>query len=281
MVNIRNIIFSIGTVFLTSCSSMDNRQSISFRPAIDAEYEYKIENSDEVRQEIDRNENSTRVIVRCTAQLLYKIMQKSDAGYVVSVKFISSEIENISAASNLPGHDSTYFHKNINSLDSTVFKLNLFLDGRIEKLDGYQDYLKKVSKSHEKEYSEKYFLDIFSRISQILPKDSVFVGSSWRNRAVHDNGIEYLTNDYKVEKKDRGRAFISISSEVKQEIVARNTTLLMSGLERGKIEIEDKTGMPIKSSRTLELKGSSNVGGVKILQYSLKTSKLIGTRIEN
>src|SRR5258708_14142921 len=175
--NVRSLFLCIGIAFLSLCSCMDtsffnNRHVVSFNPAVDAEYKYEIEDADEVIQEIDKNENRTRLITRNKVELLYKILQRSNNGYVVSVNFLSCEIENTSGVSpvtEVHENDSTYFHKSINSLKGMPFELTLPLDGQINKVSGYKEYLNKNYKSNEKPYSENYFNKICNRISQVLP----------------------------------------------------------------------------------------------------------------
>ena len=276
----------LGIQFLTSCSSMDayflnNDIRFSFNPVVESEYKYEFEDADEVTQEIGKIENKTRLITRKKLAFLYKISQKSIDKYVVLVKLLSCEIENISDASSSsenPESDSTYFHKSINSLKGAIFELNLSLEGQIENVTGYQQYLDRCQVLGEKPYSENYFEGIFDRISQ-FPSHKAIAAPSPSRQDSTNYSLEYLTNEYTLEKKVNGRAHIHSSSQVKQQILAMNTKLLMTGIEYGEFEIETNTGMPINYSKVLKLQGMCKIGGVDVVQNLIKTSRLLGSKI--
>jgi hypothetical protein len=257
----------------------NNRQEIVFSPIVDSEYKYEFEDSDEVIQEIGKSENKTRLITRNKVIFLYKILQKSTKGYAVSVNFLACEIENMSAATGLPESDSTYFRKSINSLKGTKFKIYLALDGKAEDFTGYEEYLVKNSTLKENPYSENYFLEIFDRISQLLPNYNVFAESSRKQQGIPNNRVEYLPGDYVVEKNGSGLDLIRYSSEVKQQCLVKDTMLVMRGIENGEIEIEDNSGMPMNSSKIMKLKGTCKIGEVGVVQTLVRTRTVFGKKI--
>ena len=286
--NLRISLLSLAIQFLTSCSSMDShflniRQVASFNPTLDSEYKYEFEDADEVIQELGKIDNKTRLIGRKKISLLYKILQKSNNGYVVSVNFLSCEIENISdasAATEHPENDSTYFHKSINSLKGTTFKLNLASDGQIENVSGYKEYLNKNSTANEMPYSENYFDEIFDRISQLVPSHKAFVGLSRNQKGLQNSAVEYLTDEYTLEKIGDNRVHIRSSSQVTQQISVMNTTLVMNGTEGGEIEIEANTGMPMNCSKVMKLQGACKIGGVDVVQTLVRTCSVLGEKIK-
>lgn len=285
--NVGVLFLILGMQLLTSCSSMDspflnNEQMVSFNPSVDSEYKYDFEDADEVIQEMGKGENKTRLIARNKVSLLYKILEKSNNGYLILVNFLSCEIENISdanASTELPENNSTYFHKSKNSVKGTIFKLNLALDGRIENVSGYKEYLIKNSSTNEQPYNENYFNDIFSRISQLISSHKIFIGLSGKQQDLSNNRVEYLTNDYGLEKITGGGTHIRSLSQVRQQILERNTKLIMTGIERGEIETEANTGMPLNCSRVMKLQGTCKIGGVDLAQTLVKTSTVLGKKI--
>jgi len=262
----------------------NNTGSVVFNPTAGSEFEYQYDDSSEILQTIGKAGNKIKTTVRSKIIFLYKIRQRSGEGFVVSVNFISGNIENISNASEIGGpleKDSTHFQKGINALKGLTFDLKLDLNGRIRSLSGYKEYLDKSSRSTEKPFSEAFFSEIFEKISESFSDHKINADSSWKLQGFERNGIEFFDINYVCDSIDQGLAHIHSFSKVKQRVSALNNSLLMEGKEYGQIEIDLTTGMILNNFTKMELGGVCNIGGMDVSQSMANTSSLAGKKISD
>lgn len=282
---IRFLFFIFIASHLSACSIMDsdfskNKQVVSFNPPVGAEYVYEFTYVDQGIQEKGKSIHTTIVTVQYKINLLYKILNESERGYSVSVDFLSFEIENttdVGFSDNLHEKDSTYSHRNVNSLKNAIFQLNVALDGKIENIHGYHEYVTRSLALGERPFDKDYFNDLLGRITKLLPDRNVVEGRIWKGHLSHESGIEYLADEYILEKISGNVAKIRSSSKVKQQLLSANTTL--NGTAHEEIEIESNTGMPRTFDGIMKLSGACKIGGVEVTQTVIKTSRLVGHRI--
>ena len=258
----------------------NNKQALVFNPPIGSEYIYEFEDVGQVVQEKGKSRHLTTVTARHSIKLTYKIVNKSNTEYSVSVNFLSFEIENttdVGLSGDMQEKDSTYSHRGVNSLKGAIFKLNVALDGKIVSISGFQEYSTRISTLGERPFDENFFIRLLGRITKLFPDEKLAVGSTWKRQRSHESNVEHLTDEYVLEDISDSLAKIRSSSQVRQQLQSVNTTL--NGREHGEIEIETNTGMPRSFVSAMKLSGTCKIGGVDVAQSVVKTSRMIGNRI--
>jgi hypothetical protein len=264
-------------------STIPSNSGVIFNPIVYSEYRYEYDDVSDVSQEIGKSGNKIETSVKYKVALLYKITHKTASEYEAAVRFISCDVVNISRGVGVDGSlekDSTYFHKNIGSLKGLELNLVLNFWGKIIYFAGYNDYLNKCLALNETPLSENFFRDPLGRISEILPEKKLFVGSSWNRRALQRDGIDFENSSYVFDSIRHEVAYMHSSCQVKQKVSAFSSTLEMEGKENSDIQIELNSGLALYTLSRLKLAGSSKIGGIDVVQCSIRTFRMLGKRIK-
>lgn len=272
---------------LISCSNMNsqnsNNQEVSLNLIVGSDYKFEFDDISEVVQTIGKNGNKITTSTQYKIDFLYNIACKSKSGYVVLVKLIYCEIQNMSKGSSVEGpleKDSTFFRKSDEALTGMVLTINLDFKGAIKTLSGFKEHSVKGLASGKPLLDENYFKRILEKISSSLPDSKIPVGYSWKPAGFNENGFEYTSNNFELDSISGDFCHISGSSQTMQRVVFNNTPLVMIGKEHAVIHLELQTGIALKYNRTMKAAGSCMIGEIEVSQFVSKIHKLLGRRIK-
>jgi hypothetical protein len=260
----------------------DYQHSVSFKPDVGSEYRYEVNEASETIQQVGNIKGKIVVSVKRKIEFLYKIKEGSIDGYIVEVKFLSTEV--MTSVEGIQNDTSVLEEaeprlKKMEGLTGCEFNLSLRGDGQINNIQRYNEYVAKCNFFREKALSESFFKEMFSQISAILPAHGAAKGSTWHVEQDSNDKIEYSNNEYKLETIYDGIAKVKKQALVKQELHSTQAPLSMIGSAQGDFEIELISGLVLNGNSARNLSGVTRVGEVEVTQSVVNNYEIKGQKI--
>lgn len=278
--NMTTILFFLLKFFTmaTGFASIKPGIKIHFNPKVGTSYKYNLTDIGEVQQIAKNKQYINHSVTQFKTTFIYKITKKVDSGYSVSIQIISDDIK-IRAWNS--GDKEVYNSKRSTAIVGSKFTLTLSNSGKIKNIVGYEDLENKYKKNKSNQLAQDsnsnrlprkiVFEDMFRKVSEILPDSFVSLNSSWINNEAFQLGEDNFFNKrYSLFAIADDIAFIKTHSLIEKYVGdSKLLKVYLSGSEKGKMEVESKTAMPLVCKKNYVMNGTCKIGGIDIL---IKTS---------
>jgi len=159
------------------------------------------------------------------------------------------------------------------------FRMKMGPDGRIQDIQGVDELLDTLLESLtdspaairamtqislEEQFGEAALRETMARLTEMYPDRPVGIGDSWAKSITINKGFPmFRSNTYHLISRQGGTATVEVNSEVapnQQTTPVRlgGTTLRLSlsGRQTGTIQIDEKTGLPLRAQLSEDLSGN-------------------------
>jgi len=288
---------AVTILYVASLSSNTSRmlpQSIEFRPEKGTQFEYEMNERKEIERGRGNFRNSSISRTATNFKFIYSWNSfERDSGYKSSVDFLSA-FQKANDSSTEDRQSPLNSGKSIfDAFKNCKFELLVDRSGKVQLLGGYADFKSRfdnlattASQPNDQIpnlFSDQYFLQLFERVSRVLPGHSVAVGATWTD-VVPVTGTDQLETrvTYTLTSIKEGIAYLRTNYSIDQSIpIQKNEIMKMSGGGDGVIELNAKTGELLSSSNSIKAGSVIQVGGLSInlsVKYNIDiVGKQLGT----
>lgn len=246
-----------------------------------AKFKYEMDVKKDVFQRIGGEENWTNVNFTYKTAFFYEIDTELNYEFYVTIEFLYYQSKNGTTASIAFEDDDSESKSHIgssNALRQARFQLKIKSDGSIADMMGYEEYLQKCSSGNERALGKEFIKSVAQEVTRVVPVG----GGKISYRAPDDSDrIKYLTNHCFVDEDRNGVVNVKCESAVEKNLQSGELALLMTGNEQSTIQLEENTGLLLRTNRMLSLQGSSQIGQTEIFQKVTKITSIIGDRVSD
>jgi hypothetical protein len=203
---------------------------------------------------------------------LKELSNRDSTGAFVSYKSDMHYLNNDSISTKL---------SDLSEFKDAMFNISFRAQGKVNTISGYDEfkkkyaevYLNELKKKYDEEqwpavpsrdgviFKEAYFIDLFERISNILPDSKIQLNSKWTKIESQDIGEKKLLHtEYTFYKIESGVAFIKSSANIQESIPSNVHIMKVEGTEQGELELDVNSGMLIKSEKKMTTHGVTKIG---------------------
>ena len=251
---------------------------LSFNPEKGSKYEYKVE----IKQSEQQSANNMELPIEETVNMefLMNINEKEEVrftwqniSYLLSSPILRMEYDSKKPKRNPTALDNMH-EKILGSAIGKSFSLSIAPDGSISSITGV-DIITEASKQAvasdvvaDAEMGEELHKSLtdnwigedalkkmIEQSFNLFHSDEVNVGDSWTKESVYNisNGLTFK-NAFTLKSIKNGSATISVKSIVEQESKS-GADYKLTGTQSGNVTVNTKTGIPISSDLTVNVKG--------------------------
>ncbi len=283
--------------FLATASLASAQIKLSFTPTKGERYRYLYDVNQSVKQTVMGQEipMDTKMLITYEMDIKEENKQETtiesvykDICFTASSPIINMAYDSKNPAKN-PSPVDQIMAKLFNGLIGKPFTINIAADGTINSVSGinelFGDMVKNLSSdgqmaaqigsSMQQSFNDETMKNILEQSFKIYPDKEVNIGDSWNiGFSVAISGMTAdIKNTYTLKSVERNIALLDVVSifqfkeipEVEGE---------MSGEQKGIMKIDIKTGMPITSDITQNIKGKLNVQGNDIVMDLVSNIKV-------
>lgn len=254
--------------------------NIPFNPEIGSVYKYVITKEKKIDQEIEGRKIESPLTSQIN--LTFKVIQATSKNFIITASIDSfitkNENQKFDSVILFSEPLSKPYKKMIEILNGYLFFLQVDSTGVIKKINNFEKFEDKIdslinsSKDGKSNsllvnlYNEQYIKNLFGEILYPLPEIPISEASSYPKcfSAEIDDIIKF-TEIYAFSKIENGIAFIKTSANIDQEIKMQNRyPIKMKGIQKGGIEVEEKTGFLLNKESNISLKGNLKTKNINI-----------------
>ena len=168
-------------------------------------------------------------------------------------------------------------------------KMEITPEGRVKKLDGFQEILDKIIEelnipdSPERnqiinnlrgQFGDEAMRQSFEQITSFYPEEPVNTGDQWHSESAMDVGFPIVVDsDYKLLSRENGMAEIDVAATVHSNPGSDNIdmgsfslTYIIDGTQNGRITLDESSGLPVSSDITQQFTGTVSVSDAPDLE---------------
>jgi len=284
-------------LFLVSGFTVASAQvKLSFNPEKGTKYEYQTEMTSNNKSNVMGQE--VPVEMEISLKYLMEIMDKTPQE--IQVQFTCQEIAYIISSPMMKmGYDSKKPIENPSNMDNIFGKmLNGMLGSSIMMVFGHDGSVKSITGMEiiaenmtnavandgqiaaqmvapvKQQFSETSMKSSFEQSFKIYPDHPVRTGNSWNMESVTmlNNMNTNFKSKYTLKNTNRNITAVAVVSDMEINPVAGMEGKL-AGTQTGTINIDTKTGLPVKSDMTQNIKGSVSTQGMEVQMEMVTKTK--------
>jgi len=274
-----------GLLFLSSLAVGSEPIKLSFNPEKGAKYEYRIEMTQNVKQNImgqdvpmetKMNTMFLMEIVDKTAQEIQMQVAYQELEYLLSSKVMKIKYNSKSKVKN-PTKMEEMFDKMFSALIGKPFRAAVSPDGSVTSVIGVdaisENMLRAVADdgpqaaqagaAMKQQFSDAAVKDMFEKSLKIYPSYEIKTGDSWNSEiaGAMNNMNTSVKTKYTLKEVKGNRATIAVESDIKMD-PDESMEGRLAGTQTGTQIIDTKTGMLISGNVSQNVKGSLEAQGV-------------------
>ncbi len=283
----RKIVFAFLSLSLM-LSTASAQVKLSFNPEKGTKYQYTQETvqllkqtamGQEIPMEMDvtmsyimniKEKNTKETVAQCTYQ---------DISYVLSSAMMKMGYDSKNPLEN-PSEMDKMMGKMLGSLIGKPFEMHIASDGSVSSVTGMDAIAESMSQavaadgpmamqvgaSMKQQFNNETIKNQFEQSLKIYPANLVKEGDSWEaSQVMSVSGMNLeMKTKYTLKNVQRNTASIGIESVISM-VPSAGMEGKLSGIQTGTMEVNVKTGMPISSELSQNIKGSLKANGMDVL----------------
>jgi hypothetical protein len=295
----RRVIFT-GLFLLSGLAVASAQVKLSFNPAKGKKYEYAMQ----MVQTIEQNAMGQKIPMETEMDMKYLMEIKDKNSQQTQAQFTYRDISYVLSSPMMKmGYDSKNPVENPSEMDRTLnrifstligkpFTLNVAPDGSVKSVTGMDaiagnmtravaadgQMAAQVSAQMKQQFSDEAVKNMFEQSLKIYPASAVKPGDSWNTEstaAVSGMNTTVKTR-YTLKEVKKNEATIAVESTVDMQPGA-GVEGKLSGTQTGTMLVDVKTGMPVSSELSQNIKGSIKTQGIDVLM-DLSTKTKMSTK---
>ena len=280
----------IAVLFLLSVSfCLTAQTSLSFNPQKGSKYLYQ----QKTVQIINQTMMGQEIVMNQEMSFDYEldVLEKGPDGFRVQYTYKDVEFF-MSAAMMKMAYSSKTPNENPSDMDKTVgkmfgsfigksFTITVASDGSVKEVSGMEaiadEMIKsiatdgqiatQIATSLKPQFSDGNMKNAFEQSLKIYPEKAVKTGESWD--VEQEFGIAGMSSSnkakYTLKDVKKNVATIDVASTMKMKPETQGMTGDLTGTQTGVMQVDVKTGIPVSSDTSMELKGTISASGMSIV----------------
>ncbi len=298
----RRIVFAC-LFFLAGASLASAQVKLTFNPAQGTKYEYLTEMAQTIKQnamgqEIPMETEMTMVylmdVKNKNAQETQTQFTYQDVSYIISSPMMKMGYDSKNPIEN-PTEMDNMLGKIFSNLIGKPFTVTVAPDGSVNSVTGMEAIAEGMAQavatdgpiaaqmgaSMKQQFSDASLKNSFEQSLKIYPANPVKVGDSWEaEQTLSISGMNTTTKTkYTLKEIKKNIAIIAVESTLNMKPAAGMEGSL-SGTQTGTMQVETKTGMPVSSEISQDIKGSIKTQGVDVLMEIYSKIKVLTKEIK-
>jgi hypothetical protein len=277
------------TLLLASSTAAQEKLNLRFNLQPQTEYLYTIDMNQTNTQTVDGEEQ------RLKQQMILVIefdVLKRDSDNITEVGLTYKRVkidqdyghQIVQFDSDVPPEFLDPSMKGMAALPGTYLLVRYSPKGKVVDIDGIDRMLDKMIAAMElpekpekekiianlrKQYGDDAIRQQIEQLTEFYPDKTVAVGDTWKNEIAMSSGFPMqIKSSYALQSRSDGIGTITVSSTVSSnpqdriEMGPLSMAYDVKGTQSGKIQVEESTGLAIRSEVNLQFSGQVNVSGV-------------------
>jgi hypothetical protein len=287
------------TLTLVSCSGP---QSLTYNPDLEAGDELSYRSSNTSESEVMVMGQTQKSVNSQIMDVKYTVDKVGETGADMRVVIQDMEISQITPQMTIE-YDSKkkesggMFDGLFSPMVGHEMKFMLDKEGNVKQFSGAKEMFEKMFEGSampgmemmkgmlEAQYGDNAMEQNFDILTKYIPNRTIKVGESWVETDTLTNQVELIsTTTYTLKKRANGIAYIELEGKVASmknaqpmDMGTMKIKYKLSGIEKGTVEIDEKTGFTLNSDVNLNLSGmmeiESDMTGAMSMDTKISTNQ--------